>query len=312
VTLKERTESWWTQWLFTGIAPALWKRAFIEVVFWFSPPSPELTGVTFKPIWAHPIVRGWMVPGACTVITLFVLIALVLAAAVAWGPHHCKPVFPMVVGCAIGNYESLAGGLIAAASALVAGWIAWRAVQFQIDAEQRRAIADRVEVEDVLQADIDNLAEGLGALWRILETHFQNHASTQTTEGVIDGINLIAKPTWIKTSRLMAQTLGWERRLRYDELFNDLEELSRRFNDPHTFDLQEALAVVKRISIDFEIVRPETHHYFEGLHPGSPKAWTLGYTIQRMVGIDLMGSTIINRRAVGASTLAVPRVPASH
>src|SRR5262249_4275064 len=34
----------------------------------------------------------------------------VLADALAWGPHHCKAAFPMVIGCALGSYESLAAG----------------------------------------------------------------------------------------------------------------------------------------------------------------------------------------------------------
>jgi hypothetical protein len=74
---------------------------------------------------------------------------LVLAGALAWGPHHCKLAFPMVIGCAMGSYESLAGGMFAASAALFAGWLAWSGVQVQVSAEERRANADRVEVERV-------------------------------------------------------------------------------------------------------------------------------------------------------------------
>src|ERR1700694_960334 len=79
----------------------------------------------------------------------------VLAGALAWGPHHCKLAFPMVIGCAMGSYESLAGGIFAASAALFAGWLAWSAVQVQVSAEERRANADRVEIESVLQDDLD-------------------------------------------------------------------------------------------------------------------------------------------------------------
>jgi hypothetical protein len=58
----------------------------------------------------------------------------------------------MVIGCAIGSYESLAGGMVAAAAALFAGWLVWSAVQVQISAEEKRATADRVEVEKFLLA----------------------------------------------------------------------------------------------------------------------------------------------------------------
>ena len=67
---------------------------------------------------------------------------LVLAAALMWGPHHCKLAFPMVIGCAMGSYENLAGGLFAANAAIFAGWLAWSAVQVQIRAEEKRAAAD--------------------------------------------------------------------------------------------------------------------------------------------------------------------------
>jgi hypothetical protein len=67
----------------------------------------------------------------------------VLGAALAWGPHHCKLAFPMVIGCAMGSYEDLAGGMFAAGAALFAGWLAWSAVQVQISAEEKRAAADK-------------------------------------------------------------------------------------------------------------------------------------------------------------------------
>jgi hypothetical protein len=106
--------------------------------------------------------------GLCIILGSVIVTVIVLAAAVAWGPHHCKPAFPMVVGCAIASYESLAGGIIAASAALFAGWLAWSAVQVQVAAEERRASAERVEVETVLQRDLDYFAEGLSSIWKIL------------------------------------------------------------------------------------------------------------------------------------------------
>src|SRR6266700_3477759 len=102
--------------------------------------------------------------GLCVVLGSIAATVAVLAGALAWGPHHCKVAFPMVIGCALGSYESLAGGMIAASAALIAGWLAWSAVQRQIDAEERRAIADRIEVEKELEGDIDTFAEGLAAI----------------------------------------------------------------------------------------------------------------------------------------------------
>jgi hypothetical protein len=80
--------------------------------------------------------------GVCIILSSIVATVAVLAAAVAWGPHHCELVFPKIIGGAMGNYEGLAGGMIAAAAALLAGWLAWSSVQVQIAAEERRAAAE--------------------------------------------------------------------------------------------------------------------------------------------------------------------------
>src|SRR6266446_4903092 len=118
--------------------------------------------------------------------------ALVLAGALAWGPHHCKLAFPMVIGCAMGSYENLAGGMFAASAALFAGWLAWSAVQIQISAEEKRAAADRVEIEKVLHDDLDYMAEALASIWKILADLDQSpppaDVLTVRLEGVTYGI----------------------------------------------------------------------------------------------------------------------------
>lgn len=93
---------------------------------------------------------------------------VVLAGALAWGPHHCAWAFPKVLGCALGSYEALAGGMIAGGAAVFAGWLAWSGVQAQIEAEDRRTRADRIEVEELLKSDVDYYAEGLAAIMKIL------------------------------------------------------------------------------------------------------------------------------------------------
>jgi hypothetical protein len=69
-----------------------------------------------------------------------VTIAGILACAVAWGPkHECVAQFPKIIGCALGTYEGLAGGLIAAGGAAFAGWLAWSAARDQIVLAKRQA-----------------------------------------------------------------------------------------------------------------------------------------------------------------------------
>jgi hypothetical protein len=96
---------------------------------------------------------------------------LILASAVAWGPQRekCQLSFPSIIGCAVGSYENLSGGLLAASAALFAGWMAWTAVQLQMSAEERRATADRLEAERLLLSDMDWIAETLAAMWKVLE-----------------------------------------------------------------------------------------------------------------------------------------------
>jgi hypothetical protein len=220
--------------------------------------------------------------GFCLILASIIATIVVLAAALAWGPHHCKPAFPMVVGCAIGNYETLAGGMIAASAALVAGWLAWSGVQAQIEAEEKRATAGRIEVEAVLKDDINNFAEALASIWKILETHEEGKTfGRNKVEAINYGIETIAKENWLSTSRRMVTVLGWDRRRKFEQLFDGLEGM-REFRNLPEPGVGEALNAVKSVSVDFEIVQPETAEYFKGLFRRAGKAWSLGYAIARM------------------------------
>ena len=211
----------------------------------------------------------------------------VLGGALTWGPHHCKFAFPMVIGCAMGSYESLAGGMFAASAALFAGWLAWSAVQVQISAEEKRAAADRVEIENVLQGDLDYMAEGLSSVWKILaeidrSDDLPAEALAIRLEGVIYGINKITKN--ISTIRAMIAALGWQRRRAYERLLEGLERIAG-FRDVKHFDVQDALFAAMDVSDDFRMLRPETEEYFKGLWQRSHKAWTLGYAIAVQAGV---------------------------
>lgn len=78
--------------------------------------------------------------GSAVVAGVVLGIAAVLAIAVAWGPkHECVAQFPPeLIGCAIGTYESLTAGLIAAGGAVFAGWLAWSAARDQIALARRQ------------------------------------------------------------------------------------------------------------------------------------------------------------------------------
>jgi hypothetical protein len=229
------------------------------------------------------------IQGASIILGSLVAIIIVLAAALAWGPHQCKPAFPMVVGCAMGNYEGLAGGMLAAATALFAGWLAWSGVQVQISAEEKRAMAERVEVEAVLRDDLDYRAEGLGSIWKILlvidmAPPLSPDDIRELLSGVIYGIEKIASADWLNTSRKMIEALSWERRRYYNELFQGIERLGQ-FRDVDNFDIDAALNTVRSVSDYFELLHPDTARYFKGLWRRTPKAWTLGYAISVHSGL---------------------------
>jgi len=218
---------------------------------------------------------------------------LVLAGALAWGPHQCKLAFPMVVGCAMGNYENLAGGMFAASAALFAGWLAWSGVQVQVSAEEKRASADRVEVERVLAGDIDNSAEALGAIWKILgDIDEEAPRDPAKIAAIIWGIEQITDDAWLSTCRKMVTVLGWERRRNYETLFSALETLGQ-FRNADEFDVGDALRATQSAANYCECLQPACSEYFAGLFQRSPKAWSLGYAIQMQAGvIDRFGEPV--------------------
>jgi hypothetical protein len=174
----------------------------------------------------------------------------------------------------------------------MAGWLAWKAVQRQIDAVDRRAATARVEVERVLADDIDEFADGLAAIWKVLDgLDWRGDMEEPPTpdpselEAVTYGIEKIANEAWLSTSRRMVTVLGWGRRRKYEQLFDGLENLQKFRNLPPS-EMYEALNAVRSLSVHFEIVQPETGQYFEGLFRRAGKAWTLGQTISQIAAMS--------------------------
>ena len=93
---------------------------------------------------------------------------LPLALAQAGSGSSCHWAFPKWFGCVLAAHESLAGGLIGLAGVLVAAWMAWHAVQQQINSDRERALADRAEAERLLSEELPEYAEGMAAAWRLL------------------------------------------------------------------------------------------------------------------------------------------------
>ncbi len=190
---------------------------------------------------------------------LFVYSVLALAQAGSGSSYHWT--FPKWFGCVIAAHEGLAGGLIGAAGALLAAWIAWTAVQHQISSENERAIADRAEAERLLSEDLTDYAEGMGAAWRLLEglpEGIDDKKAWPTFQATAFMAEWVSRPERIANYRAMADILGWDRRRRYKAVLSGLEEL-RRFGDPKSLhNPNEVLALIRRLSVDFEYCLPAT------------------------------------------------------
>jgi hypothetical protein len=88
-------------------------------------------------------IGPFLLAALCSAVFIYLLLAL----AEAGGPAACRWAFPRWFGCVLYVHESLAAGLVAAAGALVAAWIAWTALQQQIKAQNERTSAERREAE---------------------------------------------------------------------------------------------------------------------------------------------------------------------
>jgi hypothetical protein len=223
---------------------------------------------------------------------LSLFIFSVLALAQVGNGGSCHWAFPKWFGCVIATHETLAGGLIGAAGVLLAAWIAWTAVQQQINSERELAAADRLQAEQILSEELSMWAEGLAAAWRLLVA-LPEDAPHERTAAVYEATaymaELVSRPETIATYRAMAEILGWDRRIAYSNVLNRLSEL-RKFSDPTSIhDPGEVLAQIRTLADYFEICLPTTSDYFGGLWRRSAKAMTFGDLVRRQVPAEFRG-----------------------
>jgi hypothetical protein len=215
---------------------------------------------------------------------LFTFLVLALA---QWGSgSSCHWQFPKWFGCVLGDHDSLAAGLIGAAGALFAAWIAWTAVQHQINADRERALADRKEAEQLLSQELTDFAEALAAALRCLAALPEDanyDRSRAAYEAAAYMVERVSRREQITNYQAMADTLSWDRRIKYGTLLCGLDEL-RQFETPETIHAQhqEALSLIRRLANSFMSYLPNTSHYFEGLFLGSPKAMTIADMVERI------------------------------
>ena len=113
--------------------------------------------------------------GIAVVSGIVVVSTVILIAAIGWGPKdECFPIaIPRIIGCTLAQYENLTGGLIAAGGALFAGWLAWSAVQEQVEIEKKKVkaaeIAEQSRIADEISRDLSDLKAAQWAGKKLLQ-----------------------------------------------------------------------------------------------------------------------------------------------
>jgi hypothetical protein len=104
-----------------------------------------------------PVIRrrvAWAIAFGFVLIAMVVgIITFVDLAAIIEGrrcaPSIWKSQWPKYFGCAMAAHEGLAGGLIGAAGALFAAWLAFDAIQEQLAEERERRLRQQAEAKEV-------------------------------------------------------------------------------------------------------------------------------------------------------------------
>jgi hypothetical protein len=216
-----------------------------------------------------------------------IFIYAVLALAHISSPSSCNWSFPKWFACVLSVHEGLAAGLIGAAGALFAAWLAWNALQQQIKAEQDRLMADRMEAERLLSEDLTDYAEGMAAAWRLLVAlpdEADRKSSWGTRQATAYMAARLSRAEHLENYRAMAQILGWDSRRKYKALLTGLEEL-KPFTDPDSIsDTRDVLNVIRNLADHFEYCLPITSKFFGGLWRRSPKAMSFAEYVERIGG----------------------------
>jgi hypothetical protein len=165
------------------------------------------------------------------------MIALVLGAGVAWGPHtDCtapllSAKFPMIIGCAFGEYEGLTGGLIGAGGALFAGWLAWSAVRDQIRSERDLSTLRERQMLIAILAEMQQLFDTSNEVWRAIDAALspdqpvqQRTSRINKANAVITTLPIVSKINYIKDfTNAMAQELAPIKRGQYIRTWQSID-----------------------------------------------------------------------------------------
>lgn len=105
------------------------------------------------------------------VVLLAVVAVVLLMTNLGAGKDGCALVLAgSTIGCFLRTYKELAAGLLGAAGAIFAAWIAWLAVQRQIQKEEMLATAHSRETFDAIKTVLtDEILPALHTIWKALD-----------------------------------------------------------------------------------------------------------------------------------------------
>jgi hypothetical protein len=153
-------------------------------------------------------LKDWrqVMHGVALAATLIVSVIALLAFAEAWSQAKetrcfvsiAKSQFPKWLGCAMSAHEGLAGGLVGAAGALFAGWLAFASVQRQID--EQKVEKEKAQASSKLAATMA-LTQPMHAATLTFRSALRALAAEEHTQARQDELRLVQRGiTFVKST----------------------------------------------------------------------------------------------------------------
>jgi hypothetical protein len=177
--------------------------------------------------------------GLGLIAAVVIILSFVDATAMIENSKRCgatiwKLQWPKYVGCTMGAHEGLAGGLIGAAGALFAGWLAYAAVQGQIAAErdlreqqrleeQEKTRRQQTDAKEVAIVSISPAIRGAAVAMLVIDQSIASpFGSEQRVNGVLKNLREMMDSFAIRES---VRDLAVNDRIRYLEIIGVISNL---------------------------------------------------------------------------------------
>jgi hypothetical protein len=134
--------------------------------------------------------------------------------------------FSRWLGCALATHEGLAGGLIGAAGALFAAWLAWQAIMRQINAQADQAY-------ESLQVELEPVVDMLNQYWRIVDASIKNKKWGDNGFAVLQSLHPRPSDLHRAVNEDLATRLDPVRHRQFKKLMESLLWIAERMDRTH-------------------------------------------------------------------------------